>query len=171
MLTDMEKGFSLIELMTTLAILGVLTGIAAPNLGYWISDKRLEAIATNARSIVVKSRSKSIATGESARIEFSSNSLTACITSDITKACNTRPADDVLSELSWDSAQVDVGRNSTLDTPIIIDPRGRIKPAQSVIVITFCDKRGANHGLILDINQVGRTNLGEMSNTEDPQCL
>ena len=40
-----QKGFTLIELMVTIAILAIMTAIAIPNFSEWVAKRRVASVA------------------------------------------------------------------------------------------------------------------------------
>lgn len=57
------RGFSLIELMVVLAILGILMGIAVPNFSEWIASQRVRDTASDLHTSLMRARSEAISRG------------------------------------------------------------------------------------------------------------
>lgn len=66
-----QHGFTLIEMVTTLALLGVLLAMATGSMTYYFSSKALEAAARELTSEIREAQALAVATGNSHRIDFS----------------------------------------------------------------------------------------------------
>lgn len=62
------RGFSLIEVMIVLAILGILISIAAPAFSEWVASQRVRDTATDLHSSLMRARSEAISRGTSVTI-------------------------------------------------------------------------------------------------------
>jgi len=76
-----HSGFTLIELMVTIAIVAILLAISVPGFQSFIEMIRSERIASDLRSAVNYARSEAIKTGEPVSVCAANSSNTGCATS------------------------------------------------------------------------------------------
>lgn len=85
-----QKGFTLVELIVVVAILGVLAAVAAPNYMNYLYKSRVNADISSARAIVNAARTMFMTTNESPSLSDvlsdadMSNTIPACCTSGTT---------------------------------------------------------------------------------------
>ncbi len=65
-----KAGFSLVELMVTLAVLAIMTGIAIPSVMAWMPDIYLKDQAAEVKAALMKARSLAINGGTEHRVVF-----------------------------------------------------------------------------------------------------
>ena len=65
-----SKGFTLIELMIVIAILGILAGIAAPNFQTYMTRMRLNGAARQIMTDLMEARSKAVSRNNRFRVFF-----------------------------------------------------------------------------------------------------
>jgi prepilin-type N-terminal cleavage/methylation domain-containing protein len=66
------SGFSLIELVFALVLLGILAGMAAPSLYGWVNRSRLEAAVNELNADFAQSRMLAVRSGEGATLRITS---------------------------------------------------------------------------------------------------
>ena len=71
-----DTGFSLIELMTVLAILAILSSIAIPSLFKWLPKQRVGSAAREVKSTLEFARINAIKTNADVIVAFDNDSLT-----------------------------------------------------------------------------------------------
>lgn len=71
-----ERGFTITELMVVLAIVGVLTVIATPNLSRWSTSIRMESATREIASTLQLARTRAITQNASIRITFDTSANT-----------------------------------------------------------------------------------------------
>ena len=74
------RGFTLLELVVSIAILAVMVGIAAPSMQTLVSGNRVEAVAQSMYSSLMSARSEAVARNQSVFICKSADG-TNCVTS------------------------------------------------------------------------------------------
>jgi prepilin-type N-terminal cleavage/methylation domain-containing protein len=75
-----DTGFSLIELITVMAILSLLCTFAIPSLFEWLPKHRVGSAARDVKSTLEFARSNAIKTNRDVRVEFDFDSETATLT-------------------------------------------------------------------------------------------
>jgi type IV fimbrial biogenesis protein FimT len=70
---DNKTGFSLIELMIVLAIMGILSAIAAPNLMNYMAERRLNGTARMVMSDLMAARQKAVSQNNKFKVFFNAN--------------------------------------------------------------------------------------------------
>lgn len=165
-------GFTLIELVITLAVVGVLAGIVAPSFVYFIKDNRMTAQINNL-----------IATVHTARAEAATRRsiVTLCATTDAS-SCNTTAWEKgwILFTDATGNASVDTGDeiiryqqalegDTTLrESGFSFTSNGRVTfntngfllgDNASSGTLTLCDDRGADEARAIVINVSGTSRL------------
>lgn len=170
-LVPRSSGFTLIELMITVMILVVTAGIALPSFSEFQKNSRLDSLAQSLNSTVRLARSEAIAKNAFVRVEFSSDStVTLCRRNDSNAGCPAASDPDTfrVMDLGDDTVEIE-SPDVDLSGGFVFNARGRLVGGGS-LDIGICDDRGADHGMVVRINPVGRSNLREISKTADAQC-
>ncbi|WP_319408630.1 GspH/FimT family pseudopilin [uncultured Desulfosarcina sp.] len=72
---DRQSGFTLIELMITIAIIAILSAIAIPNGIAWISNGRVNSAARDIVALIQKSRIEAVKGNSDVDVTFGSNCI------------------------------------------------------------------------------------------------
>ena len=154
-----QSGFTLIELIATVAILAVLTLIAVPSMNGFIANNRIDAAAKTMMQHLKTARASAIQTNSAVRVVQvlgSTNGQWQSGWSVIT-------ANNTTLQVSG-AIKGDVTMNSSLlgdDGSIIFAPNGQLAEGGSV-AIAVCDSRNdPTFGAYVTINIVGRVRIDE----------
>ena len=162
-----EGGFTLLELMVTIAILAIVLSIGVPSYRGVIMDNRMAAQANLFATSIKLARSNAVKYQRSATVCSSSNFDAAVPT------CSSN-ADWSNGWIVW----VDKDRDATTDANEVISVFGPIHNASTLSSgaaaftydargfgttgaadMTLCDSRTAETGRLIRVNTVGRTNV------------
>jgi type IV fimbrial biogenesis protein FimT len=67
------RGFTLIEMMATIAVAGIVTTAAVPSLHGWVDQQRLKGVAGELSSDLQHARAEALLRNEGVRVTFSGN--------------------------------------------------------------------------------------------------
>lgn len=125
-----QKGYTLAELMVTVAIIIILAGLALPNFVEFIADQRLKQAADTTASIMRRAQAKAIEVSSTVTVTVNSNM--AYVTGYSVSAFNfTMPENTV----------------ATGDTSIIFAPDGRASASGSVLFNSSISKSVRQRGV------------------------
>lgn len=176
-----NAGFTLMELMVTLAVAGVLATIAVPNMRTFIQNNRLSGASNDLL------RSYEIARSEAIKRQ---QTVVVCASTDPTSdtpACSYGNFNgwivfqDTNSNWQWDAGEAVIERHGLLDSNLQVrkdndgigsyassgfaNPAGAKTPTQNVVI---CDKRGisqlagSSQGRAFLISQTGRVRVSKI---------
>jgi len=162
-----NSGFTLLELLITISIVGILTSLAAPSFSTFIQDRKLEAILNDFRSGLVMTRSESVKRGQRTVICASSNG-TSCNGSAWTEgwlsfvdddADDTKDASEEIL-LVGSALESDFSLLGSVDVTDAIryEPDGESLETGAV---TLCGPQGASHAEALIITPSGKARASD----------
>ena len=119
-------GFSLLELLTTLVVLGILASLAVPAMGRWIDRTRMSGVLDQLRDDVFYTRMLAVRAGRRAEVRFSSDP-NGCITN-YQIVIRTEPAERVSKrvEIADAGGRMCLQMNNT--GPLVFNSRGLPSP-------------------------------------------
>jgi type IV fimbrial biogenesis protein FimT len=156
-----SKGFTMVELMMVVAILAIMSALAAPSMSKMIANQRLRSVATDLHLALVKARAEAIkrnADGVNTHVRVSpaGGSWTAGWSVDFV---DENPNPDIHVELDVRGPTPSVSINSTA-TQVEYRGTGRTASAASAFVITSSSTDAAR---CLSIDSTGRPYVKEGS--------
>lgn len=176
------KGFTLVELMVALGILGLTMAIAVPNFVTLINDNRISSSASDFVGALQLAKAESAARTSPATICKSNIAGTGCVTtgdwqqgwivfSDINgNAAVDAPADVVVLDHEALDSRItfnDAGATNS----ITFNPSGRTSITGTQVLI-MCDARGfAESAKGILVTMTGRGNVMKASDTGQTACL
>ena len=154
-----QTGFTLLELMVTIGIIGILVGIGVPSISDWIQRSQVRAETQKYVGILSLARSTAITNNQVITVEFAAPDADGSIDIDIFSD------DDGAGNEAFAAGDVYIrqfeGEATTLVTAVMpdvdfisFDGDGRLMSAAIQIDIS---NDNANLGRLIDINPVGRT--------------
>lgn len=94
-----SSGFTLIELMVTIVILGIVLAIAAPDLMRFVNQSRVKGVAENLAQDLVFARTEAVRLGKTVRLNMASTCYGITSNSSACDCTKTSPADTNFCEL------------------------------------------------------------------------
>ena len=139
-LTKPHNGFTLIELLVVISIAAILVLITAPNFSQMVSQKRLEMIANDFKSVVALTRSEARKQKKSLRLVAIEGSFAKGWTSSIDGF--------TICELEMFAPNVIVSDSA----PLEFNHKGRLSSEKS---LCFYSSNGNGNKYVVSVNQVG----------------
>ena len=146
----LQRGFSLMELMVVIAIVGVMAAIAIPSFSSWKDRQAVSNAASSLLKHLKQARNLAMAENRIVRIAFTTNSYTY----DDNNSGVCVPCKHHVIAMSQFSGTIEVSTNRS-SAPIIFSSRGTI--GQTVTVTVEVPGSGNSKGLTLNI--LGRAYL------------
>ena len=131
-----NSGFTLIELMVTIAVLAIIVSIAAPSFNTQIANQRVKSTAVNIESALKEAKAESIIRRQNVMVTYSSTLNTIVLT----------------GRNSTVIATYNVNNQSTVSlvitpiavTQVVFQPNKLISGASTEVVYTICDSGSSN---------------------------
>ena len=164
-----QQGFTLLELLITIAIVGITMAIAIPSMGEFIKNDRLTSFRNSLHIDLMLAKSKAVERNQSIIVCASSNGATC--SADFKDGWivavdtnNSGAIDNADEQIKVQTAITgDIKFNAGALSQVIYDSRG-FTP-NSIGTISVCDDRGASHAKTISISRTGR-----ISNGASPSC-
>lgn len=166
--SNVERGFTMVELLTTLVVLAVLLAIAAPNLATFINNSRLRTSQSELMSALMLARSEATKRGNFVVVEAVGPIVVGAEFSG-----GWRVFDDKNDNGAWDAGE-DIVRsypalngNQRFGTAsgvsiAAFNPRGFLKSSTRV-EFSLCGQAGQSRGYKIKLEPVGLADVKEQS--------
>jgi type IV fimbrial biogenesis protein FimT len=173
------RGFTLVELLITLAIAGILAGLAGPSFFEMIQNNRITSTTNHLISHINYARSEAVRLNRAVNIARTSGTA-----NDLSQGWTIySDAGSVTGNTAYSAGDGDIilrqfegygNRNITLFTDvtgnqwIAFAPNGTLAEGGNRVFIAVCDTRGVNNGRLITIGLTGRVAITNANSATDP---
>ena len=131
-----SSGFTLIELMVTIAVLAIIVGIAAPSISTQIANQRVKSTAINIESALKEAKAESIIRRQNVTVTYSNTLNTITLTGRNSAVIATY-------NINSKSTVSQVITPATV-TQVVFQPNKMVSGAGTEVVYTICDDGSTN---------------------------
>lgn len=140
-----SSGFTLIELMVTIAVLAIIVSIAAPNISTQLANQRVKFTTATLHNALKEAKVESVIRRQNITLTYNNTSTPRVITI-------TAPDSTTIASYSYNA------KNSIKPNPavtIVFEPS---KGVTSAVTYTICDSNTAASPRQISVNKLGNTN-------------
>jgi len=167
-----QNGFTLIELMISLAVLGVLISLGAPGFVEWLQNQQIRGVAEATLNGLQVARGEAVRSNTPVRFQLVSDLTSACVLASVsvswvvslrdpTNKCDTKadPADPANPQIVQSRTSAEGSPNARATSVFVPSPPG--PPAQAASTVTFAALGNvvANADATPSINKIDVTNI------------
>jgi len=159
-----SSGFTLIELMVTIAVLAIIVGIAAPSISTQLANQRVKSTTATLANALKEAKVESIIRRQNVKVIYDATTTPKTIT---LKAVNTPPVPDTnisVYNIGKQSVITQTINPSTVSS-IVFQPNKKIAN-NATVVYTICDS-GSNSETP---KQVNLTNIANVNIVNAGSC-
>ena len=159
-----SAGFTLIELMVTIAVLAIIVGIAAPSISTQLANQRVKSTTSTIANALKEAKVESILRRQNVKVIYDATTTPKTIS---LKAVNTPPASDTDISTYNLNARSTVTQTITPSTvtSIVFQPNKKIAN-NATVIYTICDSGSTNE----TPKQVSLTNIANVNIVNAGSC-
>lgn len=155
-LKNVSSGFTLIELMVTIAVLAIIVSIAAPNISTQLANQRVKSTTATLVNALKEAKAESIIRRQNVSVIYDSSATTK----NITLQANS------ISISSYNiSEQSTISITPTTETTIVFQPN-KLIASDNEISYLICDSGSSNETM----RQVSVDKIANISTTNTGSC-
>lgn len=149
-----NKGFTLIELMVTIAVLAIIAGMAAPSFGDLVGRQNLSKSTQDLAGLIKEARSQAVLVRQDVKLEIVEDQEAFIKRSDeiAANAALKKQRESKLLYL-WGPAGKSI--LSGTETSITFEMTGKVKGTSSDTSIVICNKTNGDKSKIITITKMG----------------
>jgi type IV fimbrial biogenesis protein FimT len=134
-----ELGLTLIELLVTMAVIGVLGSLAIPSFQDWIQNNRTRNAAESIQNGIQIARAEAVSRNTSVQFDLRANSAwTVCVSPAVPGACpDPDDATTVQSRAASEGSSADVTVAPSVASPYVFNGLGILTPAPAGGAVTI----------------------------------
>lgn len=146
-----SSGFTLIELMVTIAVLAIIVGIAAPSISNQLANQRVKSTASVIENALKEAKAESIIRRQNITVTYS-NTITLTGRNNIVIASYNINSQSIVTQDTTPAAV----------TQVIFQPNKLISGESTEVVYTICDK-GSNNETPMQVRISSVANITVMN--------
>ena len=141
-----SSGFTLIELMVTIAVLAIIVGIAAPSISTQLANQRVKSTTATLANALKEARVESVIRRQNITLSYDNASTPKVITI-------TAPSSTAISSYSYNSSST---IKPDTATTTVFEPSKRVTTARTY---TICDSNAAASPQQIEVNALANISI------------
>ena len=139
------KGFTLIELMVTIAVIAIIAGMAAPLMNNMLLNQNLNKSTNTLISVINEARAQAVLNRQNVEVNLSLSTVTPSSTE----------KEKMRNKLLFAWSPSGKSELKTSVSPIVFDMTGRMSSSMTDVVIEICNESSGDKSKKITISRMG----------------